>query len=76
MSSTILRHNAYYGTYALAIAIHDQAKNSWNLNEPHVQSHSTHIGPSSHIVRSFCVSMHDCRYNIKFASKVVSISKE
>jgi hypothetical protein len=33
MSSTILRHNAYYGTYAFAVAIRDQAKNSWNLNE-------------------------------------------
>jgi hypothetical protein len=32
-SSTVLRHKAYYGTYALAVAIHDQAKNSWNLNE-------------------------------------------
>jgi hypothetical protein len=32
-SSTVLRHKAYYGTYALVVAIHDQAKNSWNLNE-------------------------------------------
>jgi hypothetical protein len=33
MSSIVLRHNTYYGTYALAVAIHDHAKNSWNLSE-------------------------------------------
>jgi hypothetical protein len=33
MSSTVLRYNTYYGTYALAVVIHDQVKNSWNLSE-------------------------------------------
>jgi hypothetical protein len=30
---TVLIHKAYYGTYALVVTIHDQAKKIWNLNE-------------------------------------------